>query len=446
MRTPLVSVSVAALLLALSAAPVPAPAAVPPVAKPPATPAPTMPAPATPAAAGSAAAGPAGKPRPVAGVVFDDTNKNGRRDAGEAGIPGVAVTDLRDVVTTGADGRYTIDAAPDAAVVSVSLPDGWSAQGRSWRLLTGAAPTGASPAGLDFPLAKREGSSTFTFLHASDTHLSQASLPRIQMLRALVESKKPAFVLLTGDLVRDALRVGEKEARGYYELLATELAKFPVPVFAVPGNHDLFGIERAQSLVSRDHPMYGRALCRSYVGPEYFSFNWGGIHFVGLQSVDFDDTAYYGHIDAAQLAWVRRDLARVPASTPIVTFNHIPLLSAVERLSGYTDDPPAPTLIRIGGVLQYRHLVSNTAELLEAIAPHRLEIALGGHLHTSERIVVDTAAGRLRFHQTVAVVGSSDAPGFQFVSGVTLYSVENGIVDDGTFIPLDPPGDPHAAH
>jgi len=423
MRTPLVSVSVAALLLAQITASVPAPAAVPPVAKQAAAAAATAP----PAISKAGAR--------VSGLVYDDANKNGRRDAGEAGIAGVVVTDLRDVTTTGADGRYAFDAAPDAAVVAVSLPDGWGAQDRFWHLLGDG-----SPASLDFPLVKRDGLGTFTFLHASDTHLSPASLPRLQMLRALVESRKPAFVILTGDLVRDALRVGEKEARGYYELLASELAKFPVPVFAVPGNHDIFGIERAQSLVSRDHPMYGRALCRSYVGPEYYSFNWGGLHFVGLQSVDFEDTAYYGHIDAAQLAWVRRDLAQVPEATPIVTFNHIPLLSAVERLSGYTDDPPAPTLVRIDGRMQYRHLVSNTADLLEAIAPHRLEIALGGHLHTSERIVVDTAAGRVRFHQTGAVVGPSEAPGFTFVSGVTLYSVENGIVDDGTFIPLDPPG------
>jgi hypothetical protein len=418
-----------AIILALAALAPPLGAAVPPVtAKPPAQ----APAP--------------GAPRPVSGVVFDDANRNGRRDPGESGLAGVVVSDLRDVTLTGSDGRYTIKAAPDAAVISVSLPDGYSPLGRTWRLLEAAtgksgspAPAASATAGFDVPLARRTPSTSFTFLHASDTHLSPASLPRLQMLRALVEERKPDFVIITGDLVRDALRVGEAEARSYYDLLAAELAKFTVPVFVVPGNHDIFGIERAQSLVSRDHPMYGRALCRSYVGPEYFSFTWGGVHFVGLQSVDFEDTAYYGHLDAAQLEWFRRDLAQVPAATPVVTFNHIPFLSAVERLSGFTDDPPAPTLIRVGGQPLYRHVVSNYADLLERLGGHRLEIALGGHLHTSERIVVDTSVGRVRFHQTGAVVGPSDAPGLQFTSGVTLYSVENGRVDDGNFLPLDPP-------
>ncbi|HYV85353.1 MAG TPA: metallophosphoesterase [Patescibacteria group bacterium] len=372
------------------------------------------------------------------GVVFDDANRDGRRESGERGLPGVVVSDLRDVAVTGPDGRYSLTAAPDAAVVFVSLPDGWSPAGRFWEPL-GREDSGASAgAPIDFALRRRDTAGSFTFLHASDTHLSEQSLPRIRLLRALVESKRPAFVLITGDLVRDALRVGEAEARGEYELLAAELARFPVPVFVVPGNHDIFGIERQQSLVGRDNPLYGRALCRRYTGPEYYSFNWGGIHFLGLDSVDYDDLWYYGHLDQAQLDWVARDLKQVPDTVPVVTFNHIPFASAVERLSPYTEDPPAPTLIRVGGRMQFRHVVSNFSDLLERLGGHRLEIALGGHLHASESLSLVTTAGRIRFHQTAAVVGPSDAPGVQFVSGVTLYSARDGRVDDGTFLPLEP--------
>ena len=49
---------------------------------------------------------------------------------------------------------------------------------------------------------------------------------------------------MTGDLVSDALRVGEAEARGYYDLYLDEARRFPVPVWSVPGNHEIFGIER----------------------------------------------------------------------------------------------------------------------------------------------------------------------------------------------------------
>lgn len=372
--------------------------------------------------------------RTVRGVVFDDANGNGIRDAGERGIAGVVVSDQSAVTQTAADGSYQFDATPTSSVAFVSLPDGWSATG-FWQALR----FDGGAARADFALRPREASSEFIFIHASDTHLSPQSLPRIRRLREIVERERPAFVLITGDLVRDALRVPEAEARSYYDLLVAELAKFPVPVFTVPGNHENFGIERHLSLVSPQHPLYGKRMYRHYRGPNYFSFNWGGVHFVGLDSVDINDLWYYGHLDAAQLEWLKKDLAAVPAGKPVVTFNHIPLASAIDGLHGYRDEPPAPSLIRVGDKPQYRHVVSNTGELLQAVAPRRLEIALGGHMHTPESLVYQTEVGPVRFHQTGAVVAPNSAAGMKFPSGVTLYRVRSGRVDDGAFLLLDEP-------
>jgi predicted phosphodiesterase len=389
------------------------------------------------APAGPPAGAPAAAPRhSVAGVVFEDANGDGRRDAGEAGIPGVVVSDQHAVVATDKDGRYALEVASQSdATVFVSLPDGWSASGRFWRTIGAGAETASA---ADFGLLRRASEGTpFTFLHASDTHLDRESLPRLRRLREMVAAQHPDFVLLTGDLVRDSLRVGEEQARPLFEMVATELAVFPVPVFTVPGNHDTFGIERHLSHVSSDHPLFGRAMYRHYLGPDYYSFTWGGVRFLGINSVDYDDTGYYGHLDRAQLDWVGRDLAPVPASMPVVTFNHIPFATSVEGLLGYIDDPRAPSVIRIDGKTQFRHVVSNLSDLLAALGPHRLEIALGGHMHTSESLTLDTTAGRIRFHQAAAVVGPSEAAGLKLVSGVTLYRVKDGHVDDGTFIPLD---------
>ena len=73
-------------------------------------------------------------------------------------------------------------------------------------------------------------------------------------------------MLITGDLVRDALRVREEEARGYYDMFVAELGDFTVPVWPVPGNHENFGIERHLSLVSPEHPLYGKGMYRHYLG------------------------------------------------------------------------------------------------------------------------------------------------------------------------------------
>ncbi len=371
--------------------------------------------------------------RQIRGVVFDDRNHNQRRDPGEPGRGGVVVSDQYSVTTTAADGAWQLDASPNADVVSVSAPEGWAPVGRFWMPLTMDA-TRAST--FNFPLEQDTTGADFRFVHASDTHLSPASLARIQALRALADREKPAFVLITGDLVRDALRVSEAEARGYYELLVGELKQFTVPVWTVPGNHENFGIERNQSHVEASNPLYGKKMYRHYLGPNYYSFSRGGIRFLGLDSVDVDDMWYYGHVDAAQLEWVRRDLRASPADAPVVTFNHIPFVSAADTIAGYTEDPPAPTLIRINGKAQYRHLVSNTADLLTALAPHRLEIALAGHLHIRESLSYESASGLLRFHQAGAVVGPSRTAWGVMPSGVTMYQVRGGRVDNGTFLPL----------
>lgn len=371
--------------------------------------------------------------RVARGVVFDDANGNGQRDSAERGIPGVAVSDQYSLVSTNAEGAYELVVDPGAQVIAISLPDGWATRGPFWRPLSGdAAQTN------DFALRLVPAARDFTFIHASDTHLDQASLPRMQKLRELVEKQMPAFVLITGDLIRDALRVDEAKARSCYDLLVAELAKFPVPVWTVPGNHENFGIERHLSLVSPNHPLYGKKMYRHYLGPNYFSFTYGGVHFVGLDSVDISDLWYYGHVDRAQMDWLTRDLEAAKAGTPVVTFNHIPFASSVEGLAGYMEEGAAPSVIRINGKMQFRHVVSNTAEVLAAIRKnHRLEIALGGHFHSREAIRYEIEGEPVRFFQTGAVVGPNPVPGMKMASGVTLYHVRNGNVDDGTFLRLD---------
>jgi len=69
----------------------------------------------------------------VTGIVFNDANGNGRRDAGESGVPNVVVSDQRDVVVTDANGAFRISGADGKSVVFVSVPDGWRAVGSFWR-------------------------------------------------------------------------------------------------------------------------------------------------------------------------------------------------------------------------------------------------------------------------------------------------------------------------
>ena len=368
----------------------------------------------------------------ISGVAYVDANRNGRRDPGEAGLPGVAISNQDAVVTTDAAGTFRLPRG-GFGVVFVSIPDGYRAVGPFWRSVAG--PT----TDLAFPLAPEAGTREFTFVHASDTHVSPATVERTRRLRSLVDSIAPAFVLITGDLVRDALRVSETEATGYYDLFAREAAAFRTPVWTVPGNHEVFGIERHLSLVSPTHPLYGRGMYRRYLGPDYYSFTYGGVHFVGLNTVDVDDLWYYGHVDSIQLAWLERDLALVPPEVPVVTFDHIPFVTTIEGLSGYTERPPAPTLITVKGRTVFRHTVSNAADVLAVLRKRRHVLALGGHVHAGERLEYEIEGQRTRFHQSAAVVAPSEVAGLRFRSGITVYTVRGGEIDAGRFVPLGIP-------
>lgn len=369
------------------------------------------------------------QPSGVTGVVFEDSNGNGVRDSGERGIANVVVSNQDTVVVTDASGAFRLTSR-GSGVVFVSTPNDYRAVGTFWRDANTAAP-------IAFGLARLPQSRGLSFIHASDTHISQASLARTQRLRAVVDSVHPDLLIITGDLVRDALRVGEAEATGYYQMFMKEHSAFKEPVFTVPGNHENFGIERDTSHVSASHPLYGRAMYHHFLGPDYYSFTRGGVHFVGLNTVDIDDQHYYGHVDSLQLAWLARDLALVPANMPVVTFDHIPFFSTFEGINGYMDGPPAPSLITIGGKTSYRHTVSNAGDVLAVLRKKNHVLALGGHIHGTEKIEYEIAGVKTRFNQIAATIAGPRGAGLQFTSGVELYHVNDGVIDAGKFIPLD---------
>ena len=366
----------------------------------------------------------------VHGTVFVDRNGDGIQQPSEPGLRGVSVSNQDAVVTTDSLGHFDLPRGPNH-IIFVSTPDNYRIAGSFWR------DVGDSPGAIAFPLRPAPAPKTFTFIDASDTHISPASVGQTRRFRAIVDSLKPDFVLIAGDLVKDALRVPEAEARGYYDLAKAEFGEFKCPVWLVPGNHENFGIETALSHVDPANPLFGRAMYHHYFGPDYYSFNRGGVHFIGLNSVDISGTSYYGHVDSLQLAWLVHDLAHVSAETPVVTFNHIPLLSALNEFDGYDDGPPAPTLITVNGKTSFRHIVSNGGDVLAVLRTRRHVLAIGAHIHVGEQITLFNEGVRTRFEQSPAVVGPAGAGPFVFPSGVVKYTVSGGSVGAGTFIEVD---------
>jgi predicted phosphodiesterase len=368
-------------------------------------------------------------------TAFDDRNGNGARDPGERPIPGVVISNQQDVATTDASGIARLERGP-TGIVFVSVPNGYRSVGAFWR-----APAPADSQ-LTFALQPAPAPRAFSFVHASDTHIAPENVDRTRRLRQLVDSIRPDFTVITGDLIRDAMSQQEPLSRSYVELFDAETRGFAKPIWTVPGNHDHFGIIPSRSHVPATHPLYDRGMYRRYRGPDYYSFTYGGVHFVALNTLMRDDSAYYGRVDSLQLAWLRRDLATIAPGMPVVTFNHIPMVSAWELLTGFADMALVASVKMVGGRTTDRHTVANVLEVMTAMRGHPWVLALGGHMHAAESQVFQTEGVRTRFEQTSAVVGSWDNGELVAPSGVTLYTVRDGVIDAGRFVRLDPPPKP----
>ncbi len=222
---------------------------------------------------------------------------------------------------------------------------------------------------------------------------------------------------------------------GLYELFISESSKIRSPLWLAPGNHEIFGIERHLSLVSPKNLLYGRNMYRHYFGPDYYSFNYGGVHFIALNSIEFEDLWYYGRIDSTQIEWLKKDLATINSSVPVVSFQHIPFYSGGLSMENFSDEGLGRSLEREHGVMQFRHMVSNADEALSALNRYNFILSLAGHYHY--RQLFSFEGMKTRFEQAAAVIAPVSKSYITMPSGVTLYKVTNGKIDEGRFIPLD---------
>ena len=164
----------------------------------------------------SGGAGLTQEPATASGVVFHDRSGSGLRRTGDPGVGGVMVSNGRDVVLTDADGRWRLPVSDGDSVFVIkpphwSLPtgkDGLPRFSHLYRSRTGAQPdrrSDASPATIDFPLARREEDARFEALLLADTQPeNDAELAYLRDdIIAPTLGSGAAFAINHGDIVFD---------------------------------------------------------------------------------------------------------------------------------------------------------------------------------------------------------------------------------------------------
>lgn len=175
--------------------------------------------------------------------------------------------------------------------------------------------------------AAAAGSEDFYFVQLSDSHWGYkgpANPDAQNTLRKAVAhvnalERRPDFIVFTGDLTHTTDDPAERRARmaQFKEIVAGLAVK---RIHFLQGEHD----------ASLDN---GAAFQEAF-GPTHYSFDHKGVHFIALDNVS-DPGARIG---AAQLAWLKGDLATQANDARIVVLTHRPLFDLEPKWDWATRD------------------------------------------------------------------------------------------------------------
>jgi 3',5'-cyclic AMP phosphodiesterase CpdA len=220
-------------------------------------------------------------------------------------------------------------------------------------LKTGGAVLAASslPLSLVEVAFGKSGPEDFSFAYLSDSHITQIKGKEFVrnwdrgLIRAVAETNlldpKPDFVFYGGDIAQ--LGKPEEIDHGLEILSGLRYDK----VHYVMGEHDYY-------LDLGEH-------WRKRLGPDHYSFDHKGVHFVVLNSIlTFDDWTHKDWrspmqrmkamarldnpkgspfmVGEKQREWLKQDLGKVDKTTPVVVFSHSPIQKIYKGWNFWTDD------------------------------------------------------------------------------------------------------------
>lgn len=264
---------------------------------------------------------------------------------------------------------------------------------------------------------------SFDFLFFTDTHIQ----PELDAGNGCATAFRKAaglkadFAIQGGDHVFDALAADRKRADSLFDLYGHTEQAIGMKVYHTMGNHDHFGLY-TKSGVEAGCPGYAKEMYRERVGATYYSFDHKGYHFVVLDTVQpTTDRSYEARIDQEQLVWLKNDLAKIPAGTPIVVSAHVPLVSGMR--SYVPPNLPMPPAL---GPEHPQLTVSNAYDAMQELQKHNTLAVFQGHIHVNEVI---TYRG-IHYVSSGAVSGNWwHGPFLGTPEGFTVVSLKAGKID-----------------
>lgn len=215
----------------------------------------------------------------------------------------------------------------------------------------------------------------FFFLQLSDTHWGYEGPANphadVTLERAIAAinavDTQPDFIVFTGDLIHSASDASQRHDRmaRVRDIASTLKVK---DLRFLPGEHDA-GADQ------------GEAFQQAF-GAMHYSFDHKGVHFVALDNVSSGAAG----IGVEQLKWLAADLARVPASVPVIVFAHRPLFDLYPDWDWMTKDG---------------------AQAIEILNQRENVTVFYGHIHQE----LHRTTGRVAHHSARSLVFPLPSPG-----------------------------------
>lgn len=346
--------------------------------------------------------------------VFLDANRNGQRDGGEHGLPGVMVSNGDRIVWTDKQGVYALPAEPGKTLFVIKpagyalprrddgLPDGFANQPGMLRGLKYGGVSKADPACRNFALwpeqktAKNE-MTVLVFGDPQPKSLHDVDYYRRDIVQPLAGNHDAVLGISLGDIVHDDLRL-LPEIKRVDKALNT-------PWLYVAGNHDIDfdAPDDAQSLES----------FRNQFGPDTFAREEHAANFVVLDDVIYlpgGKPAYIGGLREAQFRFLQSYLETADKTKLLVISAHIPFFQAS------------------AGRETFR--AADRRRLFEMLEPFRDVLLLSAHSHTQSHVRHGPAtdwhgAGRLHEYNAGAACGGYWS-GIKDAEGIPDAGMEDG--------------------
>ena len=288
------------------------------------------------------------------------------------GVSGVVVSDGVQVTKTNDEGLYQLKSAKKWGYVFISIPSGYevASQGVLPQFYSFLNASASQVEQKDFVLTKVASQDKYKMFFFGDMHLANRT------------SDKAQFRVFASDLTD---YMASHSAEKMYGMTLGDMTwdiywdrnKFCFPEYLEEINRDIKGLQIFHTMGNHDNDYKIKApnadflAASEYVknlGPTYYSFNIGKIHYVVLDDIDcrnYDGTTarnYRKDVTSEQLEWLEKDLGYVDKSTPLIITTHAQVFtpSSVDNFK-----------VALGG---------NTPKLFQLLAGYKVHFVTG-HTH-----------------------------------------------------------------